>query len=165
MAGISKLASVTERLLAHICAGKLGYLGLWRENDVVFLRTQGTIRHVVHLQMDFTDGRSKYRATEEDFRGELLAGPSNDFSNVQIIWKTGEDPETVSFSSESCLLTGSLLVTVAIGQEQTWAESVVFSRGRGAFYFGSAENFVHYAHTVSKLVETPDTIVVGTVQL
>lgn len=148
--------AMADRLTAHINAGKPGFLALWRDGDSVILGTQRSPRPVVHLKVDFVDGPSQCRATEKDFHGLLLAGWNSDHNNVDIIWREDDDSETILLSSEGNPLSGSLLVVATTGWEQnpqTWVESIAFSHGQGALYFGSDENFVRYANTVSMLAE------------
>lgn len=150
--------AMAERIVANINAGKPGFFGLWKEGDSILLGTQHKILPVVQFEMDFTDGHVLYHATEENFQGQLLAGRSSDFDNVNIISFADEKPETIRFSSARDLLNGSLLVIAAVNQGrelQELAHSIVFTHGQGALYFGLDEDFVRYARTVSKLTGKP----------
>ncbi len=160
--------AMAERLVANIRVGKPGFLGLWREKGSIQMCTQRRTLTVVHLQIDFTDGSSSCQITEEDFHGQLFAGWNKDCDNVDIISFMDETTETVQFSSRDRLLSGSLLVIAAVesdieprAEPQAWAESIVFNRGQGAIYFGSDENFVLYAGTISKLIKGSEYEVAG----
>ncbi len=148
-----------ERLVANINAGKPGSFGMWKKGDSVLLGTQRKILPVTLLEMEFTDGHALYHATEESFQGQLLAGWSSDFDNVNIISFADEKPETIRFSSERGLLSGSLLIIAAVNQgreSQELAHSIVFSHGQGALYFGLDEKFVRYARISSELMGKPE---------
>lgn len=155
--------AMAERLVANINAGKPGFFGVWREGDSILLGTQRKILPVTQLEMDFTDGHASYQITEENFQGHLLAGWSSNFDDVNVISFADEKLETIRFSSERGLLSGSLLVIAAVNhgrESQELAHSIVFTCGQGALYFGLDENFVRYARIASELMGKPELEVV-----
>ena len=150
--------AMAERIVANINAGRPGFFGLWKEGNSVLLGTQRKILPVTQLKMDFTDGHTSYYATEENFRGQLLAGRSSDFDNVNIISFADEKLETIQFSSERNLLDGTLHVFAAVNQGRELQElvhSIAFTHGQGALYFGLDESLVQYVRTVSMLTGKP----------
>ena len=146
--------AMAERLTANINAGKPGFMAILKKDDSMLLVTQRRMLPVTFFEMSFTDGHSRYQATKESFQEQLLVGLNSEYDNVSLVSFADDPPETVHFSSEQGLLSGSLFVVAAVeqcGEPRAWTESVVFSRGQGALYYGLDEQFAQYAQVVSRL--------------